>query len=95
MLKNCVINEPILAQPNLAEQFILEIDASGFAVGAVLLQHKEDSKLHPIGYFLSTLNEAERNYDIYDLELLAIIKALEHWRPYLAGCNVYHRRCLT
>ena len=67
------------------EQFILEVDASRYAVGAVLLQCKEDSKLHPIGYFSSMLNEAERNYNIYDLELLAIVKALEHWRPYLAG----------
>ena len=64
---------------------MLEVDASGYAVGAVLLQCKKDSKLHPIGYFSSTLNEVERNYDIYNLELLAIIKALEHWRPYLAG----------
>ena len=84
-LKNHVINEPILAQPNLAEQFILEVDTSRYAVGAVLLQHKEGGKLHPIDYFSSTLNEAERNYNIYNLELLAIIKALEHWRLYLAG----------
>ena len=84
-LKNCVISELILAQPNLGEQFLLEVDTSGYVVDAVLLHHKKDSKLHPIGYFLSTLNEVERNYDIYNLELLAIVKALEHWRPYLAG----------
>ena len=54
-------------------------------VGAVLLQSKEDRKLHPIEYYSSTLNEAERNYDIYDLELLAIVKVLEHWHAYLAG----------
>ena len=54
-------------------------------VGAVLLQSKEDGKLHPIEYYSSTLNEAERNYNIYDLELLAIVKALEHWHTYLAG----------
>ena len=84
-LKAWVTTEPILVQPDLAEQFTLEVDTSGYAVGAVLLQWKNDGKLHPIGYFSSTINEAERNYDIYDLELLAIIKALEHWRPYLAG----------
>ena len=77
-LKKHVTSEPILAQPNLAAQFVLEVDASGYAVGAVLLQSKEDGKLHPIEYYSSTLNEAERNYDIYDLELLAIVKALEH-----------------
>ena len=63
----------------------LEVDASGFMVGAVLLQQKADGKLHPVGYYLFTLNEAERNYDIYDLELLAIVKALRNWRLYLVG----------
>jgi hypothetical protein len=84
-LKTRVTSEPILAQPNLAEQFTLEVDASGYTVGAVLLQRKADGKLHPIEYYSATLNDAKRNYDIYDLELLAIVKVLDHWRPYLAG----------
>jgi hypothetical protein len=84
-LKHQVTSEPILAQPVLSDQFDLEVDASGFAVGAVLLQKKEDGKRHPVGYYSATLNEAERNYDIYNLELLAIVKALRNWRPLLAG----------
>jgi len=63
----------------------LEVDASGYAVGAVLLQRKGDGKKHPIGYYSATLNEAQRNYDIYDLELLAIVMALKNWRPLLVG----------
>jgi hypothetical protein len=43
-LKHQVTSEPILAQPVLNDQFDLEVDASGFAVGAVLLQKKEDGK---------------------------------------------------
>jgi hypothetical protein len=58
---------------------MLEVDASGYAVGAVLLQRKADGKLHPIEYFSATLNDVECNYDIYNLELLAIVKALDHW----------------
>jgi hypothetical protein len=38
-----------------------------------------------VGYYSATLNEAKRNYDIYNLELLAIIKALRNWQPLLAG----------
>ena len=38
-----------------------------------------------MAYYSATLSKAERNYDIYDLELLAIVKALCHWRHYLAG----------
>ena len=58
---------------------------SGFAVGAMLLQQGEDSKKHPIAFYLAMLNEAEQNYDIYNLELLAIVKALRNWRYLLIG----------
>jgi hypothetical protein len=84
-LRNRVTSEPVLAQPRLDQQFELEVDASGFAFGAVLSQKGEDGKKHPIAFYSATAIEAERNYDIYDLELLAIVKACRHWRPYLAG----------
>ena len=51
----------------------------------MLLQKKNDGKQHLVGYYSATLNAAEQNYDIYDLELLAIVKALKHWQPLLAG----------
>jgi hypothetical protein len=54
-------------------------------MGAVLLQKKEDGKKHPIAYYSKTLSAAERNYDVYNLELLAIVNAMDHWRLYLAG----------
>ena len=84
-LRTRVTSEPVLAQPKLDQPFELEVDASGFALGAVLTQRGTDKKKHPIAYFSTTLSEAERNYDIYDLELLAIVKALRHWRQFLAG----------
>lgn len=84
-LKTLVTSELVLAHPDLKEPFEMEVDASGFAVGAVLLQCKEDGKWHPIGYYSATLNKAECNYDIYDLELLAIVKAFRHWQPLLVG----------
>jgi len=84
-LKKLVTEEPILAHPDLTQQFEVEVDTSGYATGATLLQRKEDGKKHPIGYFSATLNEAQRNYDIYDLELLAIVLAFRNWRPLLAG----------
>ena len=65
--------------------FEVEVDTLGFALGGVLLQRQDDGKKHPIGYYSATLNEAQRNYDIYELELLAIADCLKHWRPYLAG----------
>ena len=85
MLRKRITSEPVLRQPQLEQQFEVEVDASGYAIGAVLMQRDEKGKRHPMAYFSSTLNEAERNYDIYTLELYAIVKVLRHWRPFLAG----------
>jgi hypothetical protein len=84
-LRNRVTSEPVLAQPQLDQQFEIEVDASGFAFRAVLIQRGKDNKKHPVAYYSAMAIEAECNYDIYDLELLAIVKACRHWRPYLAG----------
>jgi len=84
-LRRRVMAEPVLKQPELDKLFELEVDALGFAVGAVLLQRGNNNKRHPIGYYSATLIEAERNYNIYDLELLTIVKALRNWQPFLAS----------
>jgi RNase H-like domain found in reverse transcriptase/Integrase zinc binding domain len=60
-------------------------------VGAILSQEggstnptdNKKPRLHPIAYYSATFTKTERNYDIYERELLAIIKAITHWRPYL------------
>jgi len=54
-------------------------------ISATLNQQDEQKCWHPITYYSTTLLEAERNYDIYDKELLVIVKSLRHWRTYLAG----------
>ncbi len=84
-LKALVTADLVLAHANLKDQFKLEVDVSGYVVGMVLLQCKEDGKKHPIGYYSATLNKAQRNYNIYDLKLLTIVMALKNWRLLLAG----------
>ena len=84
-LQDLVTSKPVLRQPQLDKPFEVKVDASSFALGGVLLQRQEDGKKHPIGYYSATLNEAQRNYNIYELELLAITECLKHWRPYLAS----------
>ena len=84
-LKAKVMSTPVLRNPELDKQFKVEVDASGYTIGAVLLQRKEDNKKHPIAYYSATLSAAKCNYDIYELEYLAIHHACMHWRPFLAG----------
>ena len=62
-------------------------DASLFATGAILLQNDTNGDLHPCAYFSRTFLPAERNYDIYDHKLLAIILALTEWRQYIQGTS--------
>jgi hypothetical protein len=84
-LKETFLQKLILAvwEPNRLT--CLEVDASGYATGGVLLQKLEDDLWHPIAFRSQSMVEAERNYEIYDKEMLAIIRALEDWRHYLEG----------
>ncbi|KAL4153415.1 hypothetical protein QTP88_001248 [Uroleucon formosanum] len=76
--------EPILQYPDFTKGFILTTDASGKALGAILSQGKIGSDL-PISYASRTLNNAEVNYSTTELECLAIIFGVKHFRPYLYG----------
>ena len=67
------------------EQFELEVDASGSAMGAVLLQRQPDGTKKPINFMSKTFNQTQRNYDIFDREFLAMIWGLQHSRPLLVG----------
>lgn len=82
--KTLLTNEPILQYPDFTKPFILTTDASNFAIGAVLSQGKVGSDL-PIAYASRTLNTSETNYSTIEKELLAIVWAVTHFRPYLFG----------
>lgn len=82
--KSLLTLDPILAYPDFTKDFILTTDASDFAVGAVLSQG-QIGKDRPIAYASRTLNKTEENYCTTEKELLAIIWAVKHFRPYLYG----------
>ena len=84
-LKQRITSSPTLAHPQMDEQFELEVDASGNAMGAVLLQRQPDGTKKPINFMSKTFNQAQRNYDIFDREFLAMIWGLQHSRPLLVG----------
>ena len=82
-LKNCLTSSPALRLPDLSKPFVVQTDASKLGTGAVLLQMDDVGVAHPCAYLSQALVGAEQNYQVYDLELLAIIRALKAWRPYL------------
>jgi hypothetical protein len=84
-LKAKFLQEPTLQMPDIEKPFVIECDASKWATGAVLKQQDLSGDWHPCGYISHAFTETERNYEIYDRELLAIVKALESWRHYLQG----------
>ena len=84
-LKSYFSSEPLLAHFQPEKPSIVETDASDYALGAVLSQNDDSGVLHPIAFHSRTLSPAERNYEIYDKELLAIRDAFGVWRPYLEG----------
>ena len=85
-LKKKFTSYPVLRNPDPTKRYILDTDASLFAVGATLSQDYSDGR-HPIAYFSKSLLPAERNYDIYDRELLAIIYAVKAFRHLLLGAQ--------
>ena len=87
LLKHSFTSSPVLIYPNHKRPFKLETDTSDFASGAILSQEVPGDGWHPITYLSKSFNTAERNYDIFDKELLAIIHALDHWRVYLEGAR--------
>jgi hypothetical protein len=66
-------------------EVIVETDASDYVSAGILSQYDDEGILHPVAFFSKKHSPAECNYEIYDKELMAIIRAFEEWRPELEG----------
>jgi hypothetical protein len=87
-LKELVTSAPVLVLPDNDLPFRLEADGSSITTGAVLLkQSVDDNAWHPVAFLSKALNPVERNYEIHDTKMLAIIQGLEEWRHYLEGAR--------
>ena len=75
-LKQKITMQLVLALPRREGKFRVEVDASGHTIGGVLSQEQE-GKWKPVAFLSRTMLPAERNYEIYDKKLLAIVEALD------------------
>jgi hypothetical protein len=77
-LKVAVSQPPVLALPDFSKTFVIECDASGFGMGAVLMQ---DGR--PLAYYSQALKGKNLFLSTYEKELLALVLSVKKWRPYL------------
>jgi len=87
-LKAVFTTKLILAIPDIDKEIRVEADASDHAIGGVLSTKCEDGKWRPVAFISKSLNTTERNYKIYDKEMLVVIRCLEVWRHYLEGAKL-------
>ncbi len=85
-LKKQLVEDVVLAIPTEKGKFCMEADSSQGAIGAILSQ-EQDGKWRPVSFLSKVLSITERNYKIYDKELLAIMLVLDKWRCYLMGAS--------
>jgi len=87
-LKRVFTTKPVLAALNLNKEFRVEADASNYATGGVLSMKCSDDKWRPVAFISKSLSDIERNYEIHDKEMLAVVRCLEAWRHFLEGATV-------
>ncbi|KAG5729497.1 hypothetical protein E4T56_gene4641 [Termitomyces sp. T112] len=86
LLKKAFTSSPVLRHFNPSLPIMLKCDASDYAIAGILSQLDSGGKdLHPVAFYIRSMIPAELNYNIYNKELLAIVKAFCQWRAYLEG----------
>ena len=85
-LKQRFTSAALLAHFYPDRKMVIETDVSDFGLGCILSQCL-GKRLHPVAFHSRKLNDAERNYEIHDQELLAILEAFREWKYYLLGAD--------
>ena len=80
--------KPVLAALDLNKEFRVETDASNYATGGVLLIKCSDNLWRPVAFISKSLSNTERNYEIHNKEMLAVVRCLEAWRYFLEGTTI-------
>jgi len=86
-LKGRFTKEQVLAAPDLDKKIRMEVDVSDYAIEGMLSMKYENGKWRPVAFLLKSLNETERDYEIHDKKMLAVVRELENWRHLLEGAK--------
>jgi len=84
-LKRIFMTRPVLAAPDLDKEFRVEADTSNYATGGVLSMKCSNGLWRLVAFISKSLSDTERNYEIHDKEMSAIVRCLEAWRHFLEG----------
>jgi len=84
-LKEQFTRKPVLAALDLDKKMRIEVDVLDYATKGVLSMEREDGLWRLVAFLSKSLNKTKRNYEIYNKEILAIIRGLENWRYLLKG----------
>lgn len=87
-LKELFTSEPVLAHLDEVRQFIVKVNASDVAMGAVLLQMGDGNQLWPCVYLSKHFSETERNWPVWEKEAAAIKLVLSTWHHLLEGAHI-------
>ena len=85
VLQTAFTSQPVLQLSDLSVPFAISTNTSKHASRGVLLQKDLNGEWHPCAYLSQMVGPAECNYDIYDCELLTVMRALDAWHQYLLG----------
>jgi len=79
---------PVLVSPDLDKEFRVETDASNYATEKVLSMKCSNELWRLVAFISKSLSDTERNYEIHDKKMLAVVRCLEAWRHFLEGTVV-------
>lgn len=85
-LKEKLTNAPVLALPDFTKPFVLEVDASGYGLGVVLMQEGRT-----LSYLSKAIGPKATALSTYDKEELAIIEAMKKWKHYFSVTSLVIR----
>lgn len=84
-----MIHASILAHFDNERELVLETDASGESLGAVLHQIAKDGRYHVVAYASRSLLKAEKNYSVSEQEIVAVVRAVEKFDTYVSGPKIF------